>query len=522
MTPNVLLIFLSLLSQKLETRTDVSKKTKQNTMEDIEDLGKCVILVDDDDDDDRMDRLDTFRCSLLKWYDLNRRKLPWRGDEETTGVADVLSPKKVQVNKSSTEKNNRQQRRVEPYGTWVSEIMCQQTRVETVVAYYQRWMKRFPDIATLSTASDEEVNKAWVGLGYYRRARLLRDGAKYVMENHAGKVPSTVEELLKIPGIGPYTAGAIASIAFARYSPLVDGNVIRVLSRLRALAGNSNAVKKKCWSVAENLVSKTDSFFRPGDFNQALMELGATVCSPKNPKCEICPVRSHCRAYAEVHEPSKASKVFNFTSNETELELARKRASTVEKYPLPTIKAKPRPQNRVVAVIQHEGMVLLRRRPKSGLLAGQWEFPALTVEENDEKKEKLSKPEDKVREQACNEILASRKILRRESVGLVTHTFSHLKHFMYVDVVYVSAKEDNNDDVTEREEKWCDLKKLCVQTRKSPDFVPLTKGMQKVLKAITKHGTSKKRKGMKMGFWKKWCDGGDVVTKKRKKEGKLL
>ena len=281
---------------------------------DIEDLN--MILIDDNDDNagsfSSFENPDIFRESLLKWYDLNRRKLPWRGDEMITGVSDVLSPKKNEEARQIQQQQ--QQRRVEPYGTWVSEIMCQQTRVETVVAYYLRWMKRFPDIATLSKASDDEVNEAWVGLGYYRRARLLRNGAKYVMEHHQGKVPSTVEELLKIPGIGPYTAGAIASIAFARHRPLVDGNVIRVLSRLRALAGNAKSVKLKnnCWSIAEKLVSKNDSSFsRPGDFNQALMELGATVCSPKSPKCEICPVQSHCRAYAEIH--NKSTKVLNCT-----------------------------------------------------------------------------------------------------------------------------------------------------------------------------------------------------------------
>ena len=145
------------------------------------------------------------------------------------------------------------------------------------------------------------------------------------------------------------------------------------------------------------------------------------------------------------------------TSSEVELKLARKRASTVEKYPLPSIKAKPRPQNRVVAVVQHEGMVLLRKRPKTGLLAGQWEFPALTVEENQAKKETLSAPEDERREQACIEILASRKIKSRESVGLVTHTFSHLKHFMYVDIVKVESK----NIIEEHEERWFEFEKLC-------------------------------------------------------------
>ena len=200
-------------------------------------------------------------------------------------------------------------------------------------------------------------------------------------------------------------------------------------------------------------------------------------------------------------------------------------------------------ENRARIQVQHEGMVLLRRRPKTGLLAGQWEFPALTVDENQEKKETLSEPGDVAREQACVEILASRKMKSRESVGLVTHTFSHLKHFMYVDIVNIDSKEETTEE--EHEERWFELEKLCTslrdpvvstthslthslthsisgtQTRKSPDFVPLTKGMQKVLKAVTKHGSSKKRKGKKMGFWKKWSESSSSskkASKKRKKE----
>lgn len=171
----------------------------------------------------------------------------------------------------------------------------QQTRVDTVVPYFENWMKKFPDLVALATAEPEEVNAAWAGLGYYRRARMLHQGAKMVVAKLGGVVPGSAEELLKVPGIGPYTAGAVASIAFGQRSPLVDGNVVRVFSRLRAVAASANdaVLLKACWAAAKSLVDPS----RPGDFNQALMELGATVCTPKSPKCARCPVRNACHAF---------------------------------------------------------------------------------------------------------------------------------------------------------------------------------------------------------------------------------
>lgn len=179
--------------------------------------------------------------------------------------------------------------------------MLQQTRVEVVRDYFSRWMEKFPSVTALSAASEADVLRLWQGLGYYSRAKRLLSGAKYVTRAHAGELPRTVEQLLKVPGIGPYSAGAIASIAYQERAPLVDGNVIRVLTRLFALGGapNKAPLKLELWRVADQLVCPD----RPGDFNQALMELGALVCTPKNPGCLCCPLRKDCRALSrgEVH-----------------------------------------------------------------------------------------------------------------------------------------------------------------------------------------------------------------------------
>lgn len=265
-----------------------------------------------------VDLLDLIAKPLLAWYDGNRRILPWR--EEPT-----------------------------PYHVWLSEIMLQQTRVEAVKSYYDRFLRRLPDIRDLAVVEEETLLKLWEGLGYYNRARNLKKAAIQIMEEHGGMMPDDYESLLKLSGIGSYTAGAIASIAFGRPEPAVDGNVLRVLSRLRMDDRDIlNARVKK--SVEEDLkgIMPKD---RPGDFNQALMELGAVVCIPNgNPKCEICPCEKICQARIEnriTEYPKKASK-------------------------------KPRSiEKKTVLVIRYGERVALRRRPDSGLLAGLYEFPIL-------------------------------------------------------------------------------------------------------------------------------------------------
>ena len=203
---------------------------------------------------------------LLPWYDGARRDLPWR-------------------------------RTRDPYAVWVSEMMLQQTQVATVVGYYERWMKRFPTVRALARAAEDDVLHAWQGLGYYSRARNLWRGARAVVAEHGGHIPESAARLRGLPGIGPYSAGAIASIAFGERTPLVDGNVVRVLCRYFGLRGDPSRapLKAKLWDVAGQLVPGD----RPGDFNQALMELGATVCTPRGARCDACPLRARCAARRE-------------------------------------------------------------------------------------------------------------------------------------------------------------------------------------------------------------------------------
>ncbi len=206
------------------------------------------------------------RRKLLQWYAANARDLPWR-------------------------------RTRDPYAIWVSEIMLQQTRVDTVIPYYERFLKRFPKVQALAEADEQEVLNQWSGLGYYRRARLLHHGATQVCEQHAAKVPRDANARRDLSGVGAYTAGAIGSIAFGLEEPIVDGNIKRVLSRVFGIEEPINARdgERKVWALAEDLVQGDD----PGSFNQAMMELGALVCTPKNPSCSSCPVRRECVAFAD-------------------------------------------------------------------------------------------------------------------------------------------------------------------------------------------------------------------------------
>ena len=202
-----------------------------------------------------------FRRQLLRWYDQNQRDLPWRKDRD-------------------------------PYHIWISEIMLQQTRVSAVIDYYLRFLKRFPSVTALATSSLDSVLAVWSGLGYYRRARALHQAARRIVEEYRGEFPGTAEGLRSLPGVGPYTAAAIASIAFGEPVAVVDGNVERVLQRTTGEV----AAKLELWNQAESLLCRK----RPGDFNQAMMELGATVCLPRAPRCLLCPVAAQCQTRGEL------------------------------------------------------------------------------------------------------------------------------------------------------------------------------------------------------------------------------
>ncbi|MFQ5616808.1 MAG: A/G-specific adenine glycosylase [Anaerolineales bacterium] len=261
-----------------------------------------------------------FPSALLSWYAQNAREMPWRGHPS-------------------------------PYAVWVSEIMLQQTRVETVIPYFERWMARLPTVEALATAGLQEVLNLWEGLGYYSRARNLHRTAKIVVGEHGGQLPRDVSALRKLPGIGPYTAGAIASIAFGLDEPLVDGNVRRVLARVFdvAVPADSTAGKRRLWELAAEHLPPG----RAGDYNQALMDLGAMICTPRNPACVRCPVNCLCEAHRLGSREDR-----------------------------PVLKPKTATPHYIVtaAVIRRNGQVLIAQRPENGLLGGLWEFPGGKLE----------------------------------------------------------------------------------------------------------------------------------------------
>ncbi len=270
------------------------------------------------------------RRSLARWFDRSQRTLPWR-------------------------------RTRDPYAIWISESMLQQTRVEAVLPHYRRFLERFPDLASLAAAHEDEVLAVWSGLGYYSRARALLQAARIVRDEHGGRFPRTRAEWLALPGVGPYTAGAMLSIAFGLPEPLVDGNVQRVFARLFALEDpvGSAALRESCWELARALVpgaararASRGGASDPGQWNQALMELGARVCTSRAPRCEPCPVRGSCRAA--------------LTGRTAGLPRARARQETLEVA-------------LEVFVVRRGARVLVQRRPAGERMAGLWELPTREV-----------------------------------------------------------------------------------------------------------------------------------------------
>ncbi len=283
-----------------------------------------------------------FRRALLDHFDRTRRPLPWRSGRT-------------------------------PYRVMVSEFMLQQTRVETVVPYYERWLRRFPGWEALAEADEDEVLRAWTGLGYYRRARNLHRAAQVVRERHGGELPGDPEALKRLPGVGDYTAGAVASIAFGRAVPAVDGNVRRVLCRLFDMEAPTAGRLRE---AAAGLVDPE----RAGDFNEAMMELGATVCTPRAPACERCPVRGWCRATAAG------------TVAERPARRPRRRVRRVEYAVVVVVGGGMSAEGRRVPTGARPAasggsaptVTLLRKRPDSGLLAGMWEFPSAELTGDEE------------------------------------------------------------------------------------------------------------------------------------------
>lgn len=297
-----------------------------------------------------------FRKALLAWYAASRRDLPWRHTDD-------------------------------PYRIWLSEAMLQQTQVARVVEYYHRFLNELPDVRALADANEEKVLKLWEGLGYYSRARNLHRAAKRMVERYGGVVPSTYDELLELPGFGTYTAAAVSSIAFGEQRAVIDGNVTRVVARLRASDIGDDLPRQS--AVVAEFVAAMIPVDRPGDFNQAMMELGATVCRPKNPNCGMCPVSAFCDAFG---------------------------TGRTSGYPLKKVRPL-RPTIEEAAILLENGNhLLLHRRTGEKLLGGLWEFPASPLEPGE------------TPETAAMRLLADRFGIDRPTIVPVadlTHVFTH-------------------------------------------------------------------------------------------------
>jgi A/G-specific adenine glycosylase len=299
-----------------------------------------------------------FARLLLKWYERNARRLPWRGVDD-------------------------------PYAVWVSEVMLQQTRVETVIPYYQRWMARFPDLRSLAAASEQDVLREWEGLGYYSRARQMVKVARQLVKDNHARLPRDPRELEKLPGVGRYTAGAIASIAFGADTPALDGNIKRVLARVFDIDQpvDETRIIKQLWMLAEELLPRG----RAGEYNQAMMDLGATICLARNPLCGKCPLEVICQARR------------NGTQSQRPVRKVRK---AIPHYVV------------AAAVIWRGGKVLIARRPSKGLLGGLWEYPGGKQQAGENLPETLQR-------ELAEELAAQVEV--GSSVGIYRHAYTHFR-----------------------------------------------------------------------------------------------
>ncbi len=320
---------------------------------------------------------------LLDWYKNVKRPLPWRETQEA-------------------------------YRVWISEIMLQQTRIEAVMGYYQRFMEAFPDVQALAQAPLEQVLKLWEGLGYYSRAKNLHKAAQEIVMR--GSFPDQKEEIQKLPGIGDYTAGAIAAIAFGKEETAIDGNVMRVVSRIYALEDDIllPASRKKVKEILEGVYPSGEA----GNFVQGLMELGELICIPKAPKCEICPVQEECKAKTEGRQSV---------------------------LPVRIPKTKKKTEERIVLLVEEQGRILLTKRPEKMLLGGLWEYPNVLTA-------------DPARVPALTQEKYGMQLKIQEYVGEVEHVFTHVRWKMRV---YKAQKKDAAGFAAARREyKWADEKQL--------------------------------------------------------------
>ena len=338
-----------------------------------------------------------FQKSLLRWFDAHKRDLPWRAILPGTG-------------------------RPDPYHVLLSEFMLQQTQVVTVLPYFQRFLSDFPTIESLAKADEQQILRLWQGLGYYSRARNLLKAARFVVDRHTGKVPTSVDELMELPGVGRYTAGAIASIAHGVAAPILDGNVIRVICRLDAIRTDPREkhTLTQLWQRAEELVPGE----RPGDFNSAMMELGATVCIPRKPQCLICPVASHCVAREEGLQ---------------------------DQIPAPRVAKKTPHESRIVYCLRRKGQsrveYAFEQRPDKGRWAGMWQFVTRAI------------PDDEI------EVAT-----RLTSVGSIDHTLTHRRYTFDV----------RHGTLVPGSSTLSKLKDLNWQTLEESDAIPLPRPHMKI------------------------------------------
>lgn len=354
-----------------------------------------------------------FQEEFVEWYEREKRNLPWRYNHD-------------------------------PYRIWISEIMLQQTRVDTVIDYFYRFMEWFPTIEELANAPEEKLLKAWEGLGYYSRARNIQAAAKQIMSEFGGEMPQTVAEISSLKGIGPYTTGAIASIAFDLPEPAIDGNVMRVVSRLFCI--EEDIAKASSRKVFDEAVRSIIDEEHPGEFNQAFMDLGSAICTPTSPKCEICPIQSFC--------------------------LANKRGIQAN-FPVKTKKGKPKDVYYVAAAIQDQaGSFYLEKRTSQKLLADMWTFPLVevTLERYQELQQEWASVVDN-QPNLFDELLVAEKqidlpfahqetvVWQKRHLGEVVHVFSHLK--WHVLLFYGRATSRTNQLLPETEAAlWTDEAKF--------------------------------------------------------------
>ncbi len=352
----------------------------------------------------------TFRKKIFRWYEQHARKLLWRNSRD-------------------------------PYKIWVSEVMLQQTTVQAVLPYYQEWMKTFPDIESLSQASSRKVLKTWQGLGYYQRARNLHQASKIIVDKHQGRIPQDYEEMRKLPGFGPYITAAVLSIAFNKPFPVMEANIRRVLMRITGARGEANPQNDQ----------KFLRFLKPyfpqnkaAAFNQALMELGALVCRPKNPSCLVCPLSDFCQAFKDGEQ---------------------------EVIPRPK-KREYRKIDAVVAVVEKNGRFLIQKRPPKGLLADLWEFPGGKRKTGETLEEALRR---EIREELQSEVLDVKLLIK------VSHAYTQYQVSLYA----FQCRLAKDPSPSKKRHRWVTLHGL--------RNYPFPSGSAKIIKFLEQRAKAKKR-----------------------------